>query len=144
MLYLTVLFLSGPSLGRARRLAWIKRPRRTPSLNRVKHQILKRLFMKIYPMIHHSRMTILLLKKGLLTPQALSTSPQAPSGLRNPPIQQSLLISQRPQFKPVMPRMMRLSLLALVAQSQAILSLCLNILPRKNLLPLAKASGMLI
>lgn len=107
MLYLTLLFLSRPSLGRARRLAWIKRPRRTPSLNRVKHQILKRLFMKIYPMIHHSRMTFLLLKKGLLTPQALSTSPQAPSGLRNPPIHQSLLISQQPQCKPAMPRMMR-------------------------------------
>ena len=144
MLYLTLLFLSGPSLGRARRLAWIKRPRRMPSLNRAKHQILKRLFLKTYPMIHRSEMTILLLKRGLLIPQVLSTSPQAPSGLRNPPIQQSLLISQRPQCKPAMPRMMELSLLALAIQSQAILSLCPNILPRKNLLPLVKASGMLI
>ena len=141
MLYLTLLFLSGPSLGRARRLAWIKRPRRTPFL-RVKHQILKRLFMKIYPMIHHSRMTILLLKKGLLTPQALSTNPQAPSGLRNPPVHQSLLINQRPQCKPAMPRMMRLSLLALVAQSQAIPLLYPDTLPRKKLLPLARESGM--
>ena len=39
------------------------------------------------------------------------------------------------------PRMMRLSLLALAILSQAILSLYPNILPRKNLLPLAKASG---
>ena len=142
MLYLTLLFLSGPSLGRARRLAWIKRPRRMPSLNRAKHQILKRLFLKIYPMIHRSEMMILLLKRDLLIPQVLSTSPQAPSGLRNPPIQQSLLISQRPQFKPVMPRMMRLSLLALVAQSQAIPLLYPDTLARKNLLPLAGGNGM--
>ena len=138
MLYLTLLFLSGPSLGRAKKLAWIKRPRRMPSLNRAKHQILKQLFLKTYPMIHRSEMTILLLKRGLLIPQVLPTSPQAPSRLRNPPIQQSLLISQRPQCKPATPRMMKLLLLELAIQSQATPSLCLNILPRKNLLPLAR------
>ena len=42
------------------------------------------------------------------------------------------------------PRMMKLSLLALAILSQTILSLYPNILPRKNLLPLAKASGTLI
>ena len=144
MLYLTLLFLSGPSLGQARRLAWTKRPKRMPSLNRAKHQILKQLFLRIYPTIHRSKTTILLLKRDLLMPQVLSISPQAPSGLRNPPVQQSLLTSQQPQCKPAIPRMTRLSLLALAIQSQAILSLCPNILPRKNLLPLAKASGMLI
>ena len=144
MLYLILLFLSGPSLGQARRLAWTKRPKRMPSLNRAKHQILKRLFLRIYPMIHRSEMTILLLKRGLLIPQVLSISPQAPSGLRNPPVRPSLLISQQLQCKPAMPRMMRLSLLALAILSQAILSLYPNILPRKNLLLLAKARGTLI
>ena len=144
MLYLILLFLSGPSLGQVRRLAWTKRPKRMPSLNRVKHQILKRLFLRIYPMIHRSKTTILLLKRDLLIPQVLSISPQAPSGLRNPPVQPNLLTSQQPQCKPAIPRMMRLSLLALAILSQAILSLYPNILPRKNLLPLAKASGTLI
>ena len=144
MLYLTLLFLSGPSLGRARRLAWIKRPRRMPSLNRAKHQILKRLFLRIYPTIHCSKTMILLLKRDLLIPQVLSISPQVPSGLKAPPVQQNLLTSQQLQCKPAVPKMMRLLLLALAILSQAILSLYPNILPRKNLLPLAKASGTLI
>ena len=144
MLYLILLFFSGPNLGQARRLAWTKRPKRMPSLNWAKHQILKQLFLKTYPMIHRSKTTILLLKRDLLIPQVLSISPQVPSGLKAPPVQQNLLTSQQPQCKPAVPRMMRLSLLALAILSQAILSLYPNILPRKNLLPLVKASGMLI
>ena len=144
MLYLILLFFSGPNLGQVRRLAWTKRPKKMSFLSQARHPILKRLFLRIYPTIHRSKTTILLLKRDLLIPQVLSISPQAPSGLRNPPVQQSLLTSQQPQCKPAIPRMMRLSLLALAIQSQAILSLCLNILPRNNLLPLARASGMLI
>ena len=102
------------------------------------------LFLRIFPMIHRSQMMILLLKRDLLMPQVLSISPQVPSGLKAPPVQQNLLTSQQLQCKPAVPRMMRLSLLALAILSQAILSLYPNILPRKNLLLLAKASGTLI
>ena len=144
MLYLILLFLSGPNLGQARRLAWTKRPKKMPSLNWARHQILRRLFLRIYAMIHRSKTTILLLKRDLLMPQVLSISPQALSGLRDPPVQQNLLTSQQPQCKPAILRRMRLSLLALAIPSQAILLLCPNILPRKNLLPLVKASGTLI
>ena len=144
MLYLILLFLSEPSLGQARRLAWTKRPKRMPSLNRAKHQILRRLFLRIYPMIHRSKTMILLLKRDLLIPQVLSISPQALSGMRHPPVQQNLLTSQQPQCKLAIPRMIRLSLLALAKQSQTIMSLCPNTLPRKKFLPLAKASGVLI
>ena len=136
MLYLILLFFSGPKLGQARRPAWTKRPK--------KMSFLKRLSLRIFPTIHRSQMMILLLKRDLLIPQVLSISPQVPSGLKAPPVQQNLLTSQQLQCKPAVPRMMRLSLLALAILSQAILSLCPNILPRKNLLPLAKASGMLI
>ena len=86
----------------------------------------------------------LIAEESLLIPQVLSISPQVPSGLKAPPVQQNLLTSQQLQCKPAVPRMMRLSLLALAILSQAILSLYPNILPRKNLLPLAKASGTLI
>ena len=144
MLYLTLLFLSGPNLGQARRPAWTKRPKKMPFLSQARHPILKRLFLRIFPTIHRSKMMILLLKRDLLIPQVLSISPQVPSGLKAPPVQQNLLTSQQLQCKPAVPRMMRLSLLALAILSQAILSLYPNILPRKNLLPLAKASGMLI
>ena len=135
MLYLILLFLSGPSLGQARRLAWTKRPKKIP--------ILKRLFLRIYPMIHRSKTTILLLKRDLLMPQVLSINPQAPSRLRNPPVQQSLLTSQQPQCKPAIPRMMRLSLLALAILSQTTLSLYPSTVPKKNLLLQIKASGRL-
>ena len=144
MLYLILLFFSGPNLGQARKPAWTKRPKKMSFLKQTRHPMLKRLFLRIFPTIHRSKMMILLLKRDLLIPQVLSISPQAPSGLRNPSVQQSLLTSQQPQCKPAIPRMMRLSLLALAIPSQAILLLCPNILPRKNLLPLVKASGMLI
>ena len=52
--------------------------------------------------------------------------------LKAPPVQRNLLTSQQLQCKPAVPRMMRLSLLALAILSQAILSLYPNILPRKN------------
>ena len=139
-----LLFFSEPNLGQARKPAWTKRPKKMSFLNQAPHPILKRLFLRIYPMIHRSKTTILLLKRDLLMPQVLSISPQTPSGLKAPPVQQNLLTSQQLQCKPAVPRMMRLSLLALAILSQAILSLYPNILPRKNLLPLAKASGMLI
>ena len=87
---------------------------------------------------------ILLLRKYLLIPQVLSISPQVPSGLKAPPVLQNLLTSQQLQCKPAVPMMMKLSLLALAILSQAILSLYPNILPRRKLLPLAKASGTLI
>ena len=144
MLYLILLFLSGPNLGQARRLAWTKRPKRMSFLKRTRHPMLKRLFLRIFPTIHRSQMMILLLKRDLLIPQVLSISPQVPSGLKAPPVQQNLLTSQQLQCKPAVPRMMRLSLLALAILSQAILSLYPNILKRKNLLLLAKACGTLI
>ena len=94
--------------------------------------ILKQLFLRIFPMIHHSQMMILLLRKDLLIPQVLSINPQVPSGLKAPPVSQNLLTSQQLQCKPAVPMMMKLSLLALAILSQAILSLYPNILPRKN------------
>ena len=144
MLYLILLFFSGPNLGQARRPTWTKRPKKMSFLNQAQHPILKRLFLRIFPMIHRSQMMILLLRKDLLIPQVLSISPQVPSGLKAPPVLQNLLTSQQLQCEPAVPMMMKLSLLALAILSQAILSLYPNILPRKNLLPLAKASGTLI
>ena len=85
-----------------------------------------------------------IVEEGPIDTSSPVNQPTSSTGLRNPPLQQSLLTSQQPQCKPAVPRMMRLSLLALAILSQAILSLYPNILPRKNLLPLAKASGMLI
>ena len=134
MLYLILLFLSGPNLGQARRPAWTKRPKKMSFLKRSRHPMLKRLFLRIYPMIYRNKTTILLLKRDLLIPQVLSISPQVPSGLKAPLVQQNLLTSQQLQCKPVVPRMMRLSLLALVTQSQAIPLLYPDTLPRKNFL----------
>ena len=133
-----------PNLGQARRPAWTKRPKKMSFLKQARHPMLKRLFLRIFPTIHRSKMMILLLKRDLLIPQVLFISPQVPSGLKAPPVQQNLLTSQQLRCKPAVPRMMRLSLLALAILSQAILSLYPNILPRKNFLPLAKASGTLI
>ena len=132
------------NLGQARRPAWTKRPKKMSFLKRTRHPMLKRLFLRIFPTIHRSKMMILLQKRGLLTPQVLPISLQVPSGLKAPPVQQSLLTSQQLQCKPAVPKMMRLSLLVLAILSQTILSLYPNILPRKNLLPLVKASGTLI
>ncbi len=103
----------------------VKRPKKMSFLNQAPHPILKRLFLRVFPMIHRNQMMILLLRKDLLILQILSISPQV-------------------QCKPAVPMMMKLSLLELAILSQAILSLYPNILPRKNLLPLVKASGMLI
>ena len=139
-----LLFFSGPNLGQARKPAWTKQPKKMSSLKQTRHPMLKRLFLRIFPTIHRSKMMILLLKRDLLIPQVLSISPQVPSGLKAPSVQQNLLTSQQLQCKPAVPRMMRLSLLVLAILSQATLSLYPNILPRKSLLLLAKASGTLI
>ena len=94
--------LSGLNLNQARKPAWIKRPRKMSPLNRIKHQILKRSFMRIFPMILPCKM-MLFLRKGLSIPQSLLTSLPAPSGLIDPAVLQSLPINRPRQRKPASP-----------------------------------------